>query len=75
MRHTFATRAFEKGVSAKTVQSVLGHADVSLTLNTYTHVLHERLNDEMEKMNDIFIETTEQQIHDKQGEEKTEKVA
>ncbi|MDQ0150069.1 tyrosine-type recombinase/integrase [Eubacterium multiforme] len=39
MRHTFATRLFELGEDPKTVQELLGHSTVSMTLNTYTHVL------------------------------------
>jgi len=54
LRHTFATRALENGVSAKVVQKILGHTDVALTLNTYTHVLKETLHDQIQKMDDIF---------------------
>jgi len=39
MRHTFATRLFERGVSAKTISELLGHSSVSFTLDTYAHVL------------------------------------
>ena len=39
MRHTFATRLFEAGIPAKTISQLLGHASVSFTLDTYTHVL------------------------------------
>ncbi len=35
LRHTFATRMCEKGVNIKVIQDVLGHADVSTTLNIY----------------------------------------
>lgn len=38
LRHTYATRLFENGVAAKTVSELLGHTDVSHTLNVYTHV-------------------------------------
>ena len=38
-RHSNATALIESGVSAKVVQQRLGHSDVTLTLNTYTHVL------------------------------------
>lgn len=38
LRHTYATRLFELGESAKAVQTILGHSDVTITLNTYTHV-------------------------------------
>ena len=39
LRHTFATRLLERGVHPKVVQELLGHKDVTLTLNTYSHVM------------------------------------
>jgi integrase len=36
-RHTLATDLINGGVSAKAVSSILGHANVGITLNTYTH--------------------------------------
>ncbi len=37
LRHTLATDLINSGVSAKAVSQILGHANVGLTLNTYTH--------------------------------------
>lgn len=37
LRHTFATRCIEAGVDVKSLSEVLGHANVSITLNTYVH--------------------------------------
>ena len=37
MRHGFATICFSKGVDAKSVQHLLGHAQSSTTLDIYTH--------------------------------------
>ena len=42
------------GIPAKVVQAMLGHKDITLTLNTYTHLLKETLHTEMDKMNDVF---------------------
>ena len=39
LRHTCATLLLKQGVNPKFVQELLGHADISLTLNTYSHVL------------------------------------
>lgn len=39
LRHTFATLMLERGEDIKTIQELLGHADVSTSANTYTHVL------------------------------------
>lgn len=38
LRHTFATRALESGMSPKTLSQILGHANVGFTLDTYAHV-------------------------------------
>lgn len=42
LRHTFATRAIEKGADVKTLSVLLGHSDVNITLNRYAHVLDEQ---------------------------------
>lgn len=38
LRHTFATRCIESGMTAVVLAKKLGHKDVSITLNTYTSV-------------------------------------
>ena len=37
LRHTFATRALECGMDIKTLSELMGHANVSITLNRYAH--------------------------------------
>jgi integrase len=39
LRHGWATRALEAGVSPKVVQEVLGHASAMVTLDIYSHVV------------------------------------
>lgn len=43
LRHTFATRCVELGFDPKALSMILGHASVSITLNTYVHPSFERL--------------------------------
>lgn len=38
LRHTYATRAVERGVNPKTLQKLLGHASLQVTMDTYVHV-------------------------------------
>jgi integrase len=54
LRHTYATKLFEKGVPLKTVQKLLGHSDISITANIYTHVMPEQKIDAAEELNDLF---------------------
>jgi integrase len=37
-RHTYATWMLEQGISAKVVQTMLGHSNISITLDVYSHV-------------------------------------
>lgn len=39
LRHTAATLLLAQGVDARTIMETLGHSQISLTLNTYSHVL------------------------------------
>ena len=39
LRHTCTTLLLSKGVHPKLVQELLGHATISITLDTYSHVL------------------------------------
>lgn len=39
LRHTCATVLLSKGVHPKLVQELLGHANIAITLDTYSHVL------------------------------------
>lgn len=54
LRHTYATKLFQKGVPLKTVQKLLGHSDISITANIYTHVMPEQKIDAAEELNDLF---------------------
>lgn len=49
LRHTFATRCIEAGMRPKTLQKILGHKNLSITMNLYVHVSDEELKNEMLK--------------------------
>jgi Site-specific recombinase XerD len=50
-RHTFATRAIERGMNVKALSAVLGHRDVGFTMRQYVHADDKFIRDEMEKLN------------------------
>ena len=52
LRHTFATRLIEKGVDYKTVSELLGHANVTTTMNLYVHPSMEAKRKAVECIND-----------------------
>lgn len=55
IRHTFATRAMELGVDIKTLSEILGHANITITLNIYAHSLLEQKKIAIEKLNNMHI--------------------
>lgn len=55
LRHSNATALIRAGVNPKVVQQRLGHADVTITLNTYTHVLPEMDIDAADKLDDLLL--------------------
>ena len=49
-RHTFCSKMAKRGMNPKSLQYIMGHADISLTLNTYTHVKFEDAEAEMKRV-------------------------
>lgn len=42
LRHSFATRCAEAGMNPKTLQSILGHSNIGVTMNIYVHCTDEQ---------------------------------
>lgn len=49
-RHTFGSKMAKSGMNPKRLQYIMGHADISVTLNTYTHVKFEDAEAEMKRV-------------------------
>ena len=50
-RHTYCSNMAKTGINPKTLQYLMGHSDISVTLNTYTHVKFEDAKEDLAKMN------------------------
>ena len=55
LRHTFATLALGAGAHPKQVQEMLGHADVSITLDIYAHVTEDMHRDAAERIGKLLF--------------------
>jgi integrase len=57
LRHTFATiMLFEWGVSPRTVQEMMGHASIKITMDIYSHVMPNHQADEIRRLEKLFSE-------------------
>ena len=52
-RHTFCSNMAKSGMNPKTLQYLMGHSDIGVTLNTYTHLGLEDAADELKRMEDL----------------------
>ncbi len=54
LRHTFATRCIEAGMKPKTLQTILGHSDIGITMNLYVHTTEEQKKKEIDRIADAL---------------------
>lgn len=52
-RHTFCSNMAKSGMNPKTLQYIMGHSEIGVTLNTYTHLGYEDAEEEMQKITEI----------------------
>lgn len=52
-RHTYCSNMAKAGMNPKTLQYLMGHSDIGVTLNTYTHLGLEDAADEMKRMEEL----------------------
>ena len=49
-RHTFCSNMAKSGMNPKKLQYIMGHSDISVTLNVYTHVDFDDVKEEMQQL-------------------------
>ena len=54
LRHTFATLFIENGGAIKTLQQILGHTSVTITMDTYSHVTEEMLSEAAQNIDEMY---------------------
>lgn len=50
-RHTYCTNMAKTGISVKTLQYLMGHSDIGITMNVYTHLKLEDARNELDRIN------------------------
>lgn len=50
-RDTFATRCIESGMPPKTLQDIMGHSDIGMTMNLYAHCMPETKREQLKAVN------------------------
>ena len=58
LRHSAATILLTMSVHPKVVQELLGHSQISMTMDTYSHVLPSMQQEAMNKLNEAFRQQT-----------------
>ena len=52
-RHTFCTNMAKRGISVEILKYLMGHTDISVTLNVYTHLKLEDAEKEIKRLENI----------------------
>ena len=52
-RHTYCSNMVRAGMNPKTLQYLMGHSDISVTMNTYTHLGLEDAENELRRLSEI----------------------
>ncbi len=67
LRHSAATLLFNLGVHPKVVQELLGHSQISMTLDVYSHAMPNLQQDAISKLND-FLESGEEAADEEESD-------
>lgn len=62
-RHTYCSNMAKAGMNPKTLQYLMGHSDISVTMNVYTHVNFDDAEEELKRMESFRL--AQKEIDDK----------
>ncbi|MFI7357429.1 tyrosine-type recombinase/integrase [Streptomyces avidinii] len=69
LRHTCASLLLAQGVDARTIMETLGHSTITMTLDTYAHVMQTTLRAAADRMDDVLgVDASNEEEGDAQGE-------
>lgn len=68
-RHTYCSNMARSGMNPKTLQYLMGHSDISVTMNTYTHLGLDDARDEMVRLEEL--ENARKEVEKTSGESET----
>ncbi len=54
LRHTFAIKYMKSRMKSKILQIILGHSNITMTINLYLHITEEEKEKEMKKFEEIY---------------------
>ena len=52
-RHTYFSNMAKSGMNPKTLQYLMGHSDISVTMNVYTHISFDDAEEELKRMEEF----------------------
>ena len=52
-RHTYCSNMVKSGMNPKTLQYIMGHSDIAVTLNVYTHIGLDDATEELRKLEEM----------------------
>ena len=65
-RHTYCSNMAKSGMNPKTLQYLMGHSNIGVTLNTYTHLGLEDAENELKRLEDL--QNARKELERTQGE-------